>query len=276
MAFIKFNKSSTKAAATSTAAKTDNTVYFPTDEKAIYLNGQKYGENLGLTQTPAQVQTLLDKVEGMVFVDCSSLPSYSDKTLPDSVKLVAGNFIVVRFINGNTNYAPYLVAGSYKKRVTGYTDWDQYAKVIFYIGSDYAFVVNSVIEGKTAVPLGGDTRLITSGGVFSYSVPRLSISVNNYIGDTNTTEDVVSQSINMEDDTEVNTWRTLIKRGASPRIVISLDDDEETLYINSVYVRDTWYPGDAGSNYLTLSFYLEGRYINLTFYAPSDDPGGGS
>ena len=62
MAFIKFNKSSTKAAATSTAAKTDNVVYFPTDEKAIYLNGQKYGENLGLTQTPAQVQNLLDKV----------------------------------------------------------------------------------------------------------------------------------------------------------------------------------------------------------------------
>ena len=254
MAFIKFNKSSTKAAATSTAAKTDNVVYFPTDEKAIYL---------------------LNKVDGLVYVDCSSSASASNKILPDSVKLVAGNFIVVRFINGNTNYAPYLVAGSYKKRVTGYTNWTHYANVIFYIGSDYAWALNDVIQGVTSTPAYDDRRLITSKGVYEYLVPKLIIQLNNYVDDITSVETVVSQSINMTDDSGMlDTWRGLIRRGASPQIVIDLDGDGQTLYINSVVAEDTWYPDE--DNYIKLSFYLDDRYVNLTFYVPSDDPGGGS
>jgi len=42
MALVKFNKSANKQAAA--AATSDNTVYFPTDEQAIYLNGRKMGE----------------------------------------------------------------------------------------------------------------------------------------------------------------------------------------------------------------------------------------
>jgi hypothetical protein len=42
MALVKFNKSANKQAAA--AAISDNTVYFPTDEQAVYLNGRKMGE----------------------------------------------------------------------------------------------------------------------------------------------------------------------------------------------------------------------------------------
>ena len=42
MALVKFNKSANKQAAA--AATSDNTVYFPTDEQAVYLNGRKMGE----------------------------------------------------------------------------------------------------------------------------------------------------------------------------------------------------------------------------------------
>lgn len=275
MAFIKFNKSSTKAAATSTAAKTDNVVYFPTDEKAIYLNGQKYGENLGLTQTPAQVQNLLDKVEGMVFVDCSTSAGTENKILPDSVKLVAGNFIAVRFINGNINNRPVLVAGSYKKRVTGYTNWTHYAEVIFYIGSDYAWVLNDVIQGITSTPEYDDRRLITSKGVYEYSVPKLKILLNNYVEGIKNTDDIVSQDINMADNPGIlDTWRDLVWRGASPHIVIGLEENNSTLYVNNVITEDPWYSGEE--NYVRFSFYLDNRYISLYFYAPIDDPGGGS
>ena len=42
MALVKFNKSANKQ--TAAAAASDNTVYFPTDEQAVYLNGRKMGE----------------------------------------------------------------------------------------------------------------------------------------------------------------------------------------------------------------------------------------
>lgn len=275
MAFIKFNRSSTKAAATSTAAKTDNTVYFPTDEKAIYLNGQKYGENLGLTQTPAQVQTLLNRVDGMAFVACSSSANASNKLLPDSVKLVDNTFIAVQFIYGNTHNTPRLVTGLYSISISGYIKWNAYAKVIFYIKDNYAYVLNSVIEGLTSTPAIGDNRLITSSGVYNYSAPRLIIQLNNYVDDITSVETVVSQSINMTDDSGMlDTWRGMIGRGASPQIVIDLDSDGSSLYINSVVVENTWYTDE--DNYIKLSFYLDDRYVNLTFYVPSDDPGGGS
>lgn len=140
-------------------------------------------------------------------------------------------------------------------------------------GEEVQRILNSVQTIDSSV-ISGSSHPVTGSAVFRYSAPRLSISVNNYIGDTGTSEDVVSQSIGMENDTEIDTWRTMIRRGASPQIVIDLDNDMEQLIINSVVVKDAWYPEE--NNYIVLSFYLDNRYVNLTFYAPSDDPGGGS
>ena len=141
-------------------------------------------------------------------------------------------------------------------------------------GEEVQRILDSVQTIDSSI-ISGSSHPVSGGAVYSYSAPRLIIPLNNYIGSRNNTDDIVSQSIDMTDDSGIlGTWRGLIGRGASPQIVIDLDEEENTLHINSVVSRESWYPGE--DNFITLSFYLDNRYVSLYFYAPSDDPGGGS
>lgn len=141
-------------------------------------------------------------------------------------------------------------------------------------GEEVQRILNSVQTIDNSV-ISGSSHPVTGGAVFSYSAPRLIIPLNNYIDDIISAETVVSRSIDMTDDAGILAyWRGMIGRGASPQIVIDLDSDGSSLYINSIVVENTWYTDE--DNYIILSFYLDNRYVNLTFYAPSDDPGGGS
>ena len=141
-------------------------------------------------------------------------------------------------------------------------------------GEEVQRILNSVQTIDDSVTR-NSSHPVTGGAVFDYSAPRLIIPLNNYVDDLCYRDDIVSQSINMTDDPDIlGTWRALIGRGASPQIVIDLDGDSVTLYVNSVVVENTWYYDE--NNYIILSFYLDDRYVSLNFYVPSDDPGGGS
>lgn len=141
-------------------------------------------------------------------------------------------------------------------------------------GEEVQRILNSVQTIDDSVTR-NSSHPVTGGAVYDYSAPRLIIPLNNYVEGINTPEDVVSQSIDMTDDqTILDTWRDLIWRGASPHIVIDLDEYSETLYVNDAVVQTPWYSGEE--NFITFSFYLNSRYVSLYFYAPIDDPGGGS
>jgi hypothetical protein len=282
MAFIKFNKSSTKAAATSTAAKTDNTVYFPTDEKAIYLNGQKYGENLGLTQTPAQVQTLLDRVDGGIpYIHCSTNRDVADKVLPADTKMTEGGLIAVGFYDGNTVKTCNLVVGTSKWKIQ-YTDGSSWntpnfndgAIVTFLIKGTKAYVVSGVMQAIDDIPTLNSTNLISSGGVYEYTPRKLFLDLTEYFywSDEN---DIQSETFNLssvEDDPSylLGRWYNMIFNYCDITLYTWLESTSENLFFKNVVVKieedDTY----------NFTFRFNNRDITLTFYVPSDDPGGGS